>query len=97
MTYQTTLPWMATLVRHDRWTHEKPKKVDAQQPEPSMGEAVQGSSVARTSQASQSPSQMGNKSRVTGKMGSIKESKSVLAIANYVVALHQGELKGVEH
>ena len=46
--------------------------------------AVQGSSVAGAIQASQSPSQMGNKSRVTRKMGSIKDSTSVLAMANYV-------------
>ena len=49
-----------------------------------MGEAVQGSTVARASQASQSLSQMGNKSRVTRKMGSIKDPTSVPAIANYV-------------
>ena len=60
------------------------EKVGALQPEPSMGEAVQGSNVAGASQASQSPSQMGNKSRVTRKMGSIKDSTRVPAIANYV-------------
>ena len=35
--------------------------VDALQLEPSVEEAVQGSTVARASQASQSPSQVGNK------------------------------------
>ena len=47
------------------------EKEDALQPEPSMGQAVWGSNVAWASQASQPPSQMGNKSRVTRKMGSI--------------------------
>ena len=60
------------------------EKVDVVQPEPSMEEAVQGSIVAEASQASQSHLQMGNKSRVTRKMGSIKDSTSVLPIANYV-------------
>ena len=58
-------------------------KVDELQPKPSIEEAVRGSTVAGPSQASQSPSQMGNKSRVTRKMGSMKDSTSVLAIANY--------------
>ena len=60
------------------------EKVDALQPEPSTGEAVPGSIVAGANQASQSPSQMGKKCGVTWKMGSIKDSKSVLAIAHYV-------------
>ena len=60
------------------------EKVDALQPEPSIEEAVQGSIVAGARQASPSPSQMGNKSRVARTMGSIKDSTSVLAIANYV-------------
>ena len=60
------------------------EKLDALQPEPSMGEAVQGNIVAGASQASQSPSQMENKSRVTRKTGSIKDSTSVLTIANFV-------------
>ena len=60
------------------------EKVDALQPEPSVEEAVQGSTVAGASQASQSPSQVGNKGRVARKMGSIKDSTSVSAIQNYV-------------
>ena len=60
------------------------EKVDALQSEPSVEEAVQGSTVAGASQASQSPSQFGNKGRVARKMGSIKNSTSVLAIQNYV-------------
>ena len=60
------------------------EKVHALQPEPSMEEAVKGSTVARASRASQPPSQVGSKSRVTRRMGSIKDSASVLAIANYV-------------
>ena len=60
------------------------EKVDALQLGPYMGEAVQGSTFAGASQASQSPSQMGNKSRVTRKMGSIKDATSAVAIANYV-------------
>ena len=62
----------------------KAAKVDTLQPESSMAEDVQGSTVVEASQASQSPSQMGNKSRVTRKMGSFKDSTSVLAIANCV-------------
>ena len=60
------------------------EKVDALQSEPSVEEAVQGSTVAWASQACQSPSQVGNKCRVTGKMASMKDSTSVLAIQNYV-------------
>ena len=60
------------------------EKVDALQSEPSVEEAVQGSTVAGASQASQSPSQVGNKGRVARKMGCIKGSSSVLAIQNYV-------------
>ena len=60
------------------------EKVDALQPEPSVEETVQGSTVARASQASQSPSEVGNKGRVTRKMGCIKDSTTVLAIQNYV-------------
>ena len=60
------------------------EKVDALQSEPSVEEAVQGSTVARASQASQSPSQVGNKGRVAKNMGSIKDSTSVLAIQNCV-------------
>ena len=56
------------------------EKVDALQSEPSVEEAVQGSTVAGASQASQCPSQVGNKGRVARKMGSIKDSSSVLAI-----------------
>ena len=69
--------------------------VDALQPEPSMKEVVQGSIVARASQASQSPSQMGNKFRVASKMGSIKDPRSVFAIANYVrsTKVNRKELK----
>ena len=63
------------------------EKVDALQPKPSMEEAVQGSTVVGAIKASQSPSQMGNDSRVTHKTGSIKDSTSVLAIANYVEVL----------
>ena len=59
------------------------EKVDALQSEPSVEEAVQGSTVAAASQASGSPSQLGNKGRVARKMGSIKDSTSVLAIQNY--------------
>ena len=60
------------------------EKVDALQSKPSVEEAVQGGIVAGVSQASQSPSQVGNKVRVARKMGSIKGSTSVLAIQNYV-------------
>ena len=60
------------------------EKLDALQPEPSMGEVVQGNIVAGASHASQSPSQMENKSRVRRKTGSIKDSTSVLTIANFV-------------
>ena len=60
------------------------EKVHALQPQPSVEEAVQGSTVAGASQASRSPSQVGNKGRVARKMGSIKNSTSVLAIQNYV-------------
>ena len=60
------------------------EKVDAPQSEPSVEEAVQGSTIARASQASRSPSQVGNKGRVARKMSSIKDSTSVLAIQNYV-------------
>ena len=59
------------------------EKVDALQSQPSVEEAVQGSIVAGASQASQSPSQVGNKGRGARKMGSIKDSTSVLAIQNY--------------
>ena len=60
------------------------KKGGALQPEPSLEEDVRGSTVAEASQASQSPSQVRNKCRVARKMGSIKDSTSVLAIQNYV-------------
>ena len=60
------------------------EKVDALQPEPSIEEAVQGNIVAGASQSSQSPSPVGNKSRVARKMGSIKESTNALAIQNYL-------------
>ena len=60
------------------------EKVDALQSEPSIEDAVQGSTVAGASQASQSPSQVVNKGRVARKMGSIKDSSTVLAIQNYV-------------
>ena len=60
------------------------EKVDALQSEPSAEEAVQGSTVAGASHASQSPSQVGNKGLVARKMGSIKDSSSALAIQNYV-------------
>ena len=73
------------------------EKVDALQPEPSIEEAVQGRTVARASHANQSPSQVGNKSRIARKMGSNKDSTSVLAIANYVevrrTKVHHKELK----
>ena len=62
----------------------KAEKVDALQLEPSVEEALQGSTVAGASQASQSPSQVGNKGRVPRKIGSIKDFTSVLAIQNYV-------------
>ena len=62
----------------------EPEKVDALRSEPSVEQAVQGSTVAGASQASQSPSQVGNKGRVARKMGSIKDSTGVLAIQNYV-------------
>ena len=52
--------------------------------EPSVEEAVQGSTVAGASRASQSPSQVGNKGGIARKMGSIQDSTSVLAIQNYV-------------
>ena len=58
------------------------EKLEALQPEPSIEEAVEG--FAGASQASQSPSQMGNKSGVARKMGSVKDSTSVLAIAIYL-------------
>ena len=60
------------------------EKVDALQPQPSLQEAAQGNTVVGVSQANQSPSQVGNKGRVARKMGSIKDSTSVLAIQNYV-------------
>ena len=60
------------------------EKVDALQSEPSIEDAVQGNTVAGASQASQSPSQVVNKGRVARKMGSIKDSSTVLAIQNYV-------------
>ena len=47
------------------------EKVDARQLEPSVEEVVQGSTVAGASQATRSPSQVGNKGRVARKMGSI--------------------------
>ena len=50
------------------------EKVDALQSQPSVEEAVQGSTVARASQASQSHSQVGNMGRVARKIGSIKDS-----------------------
>ena len=65
-------------------TGETPAKVDALQSEPSVEEAVQGSTVVAASQASPLPSQVGNKGRVARKMGSIENSTSVLAIQNYV-------------
>ena len=69
------------------------EKVDALQPKPSMGEAVPGSFVVGASQASQSPSQMGNKSQVTRKMGSIKDStiKCTAQCKLRAVALDEGE------
>ena len=60
------------------------EKVDALQSEPSVEEAVQGSTVAGANQAGQSPLQVGNKGRVARKMGSIKDSTSVLAFQSYV-------------
>ena len=59
-------------------------KVDALQPEPSVEEAVHGSTVAGANRASQSPSKVGNKGGVARKMGSIKDSTRVPAIQNYV-------------
>ena len=73
------------------------ERVDALQPEPSIDKAVQGSTVAGASQASQSPSQVGNKSRIVSKMCSIKDSTSILAIQNYVevrrTKVHRKELR----
>ena len=60
------------------------KKVDALQPQASVAEAVQGSTVVGASQASQSPWQVANKGRVARNMDSIKDSTSVVAIQNYV-------------
>ena len=60
------------------------EKVDALQSESSIEDAVQGSTVAGASYASQSPSQVVNEGRVARKMGSIKDSSTVLAIQNYV-------------
>ena len=74
---------------------QEAQKVDSLQPEPSMREAVQGTTVARASQVSQPPSQMGNTSHVTRKMGSIKDSTSVLSIANYV-ELHRTKVNRKE-
>ena len=74
------------------------EKVDALQPEPSIEEAIQGNIVAGASQASQSPSQVGNKSRVARKMGSIKDSTSVLAIAIFVEVRRMNvHRKKIEH
>ena len=56
------------------------EKVDARHPEPSVEEALLGSTVAGASQANHSPSQVGYKSRVARKMGSTKDSTSVPAI-----------------
>ena len=64
-------------------THEA-EKVHALHPEPSMGEAVQDTTVAGASQASQSPSQMGYITPVTREMGTTKDSTGVQAIANYM-------------
>ena len=71
------------LANTPRMDTREAEKVDALQLEPSMGEAVQGSTVARASQACKSPSQMGNKPRVTRRMGSVKDSTNVLPIAYY--------------
>ena len=60
------------------------EKADTLQPESSIEEGVQGSTVDGASQASRSRSQLANKSCVTWRMDSIKDSTSVLAIANYV-------------
>ena len=72
---------LAKTPQMDAW---EAVKADTLQPQPSIGEGVQGSAVAGASLANQSPCQMGNKCRVTQIMGSIKDSRSVLAIANYV-------------
>ena len=79
-----TLPWM-DLADTPGMDAREAEKAGALQPKPLIGEAVQGGIVVGANQASQCPSQMGNKSRVTRRMGSIKDSTSVLSIANYVV------------
>ena len=60
------------------------KKMDALHSEPSVEEAVYRSTFVGASQATQSPLQVANKGRVARKMGSIKDSTSVLANQNYV-------------
>ena len=60
------------------------EKVHALQSKRSVEEAVQGSTVAGAIRASQSPSQVGNKGGMARKMGSIRDSTSVLAIQNYM-------------
>ena len=60
----------------------KVEKMVALQSEPSVEEAVHGSTFAWASQASQSPSQVGIKGRVARKMASIKDTGSVRAIQN---------------
>ena len=60
------------------------ERVDALQTEPSLKGAVQGSTIAWAIRSCQSPWQVGNKGRVVRKMGSIKDSTSVLAIQSYV-------------
>ena len=62
----------------------EPEKVGALQPEPSTGEAVQGNMSLGPTKPVKYPSQMGNKSRVTHKLGGIKDSTNVLAIGNSV-------------
>ena len=82
MTYLTKLPWMATLVRHRRWTHGKPRKwTHCKQSPPRGGKLYRAALLLGPAKC---PSQMGNKSRVARKMGSIKDLTSVLAITNCV-------------
>ena len=59
---------------------QEAEKWDALQPEPKLCTAT---CVAKARQASQS-SQLGNKPRVARRMASIKDSTSLLTIANYV-------------
>ena len=60
------------------------EKVDALQLKLFHGGSCTGHQGCWGQQANQTLSRMGNKSRVTRKMGSIKESRSVQAIANCV-------------